>query len=98
MGDLLERCREERIPVLLVLMPESTAFRSWYKAEGLAEARRRLTALSQTYGAHVLDTTELLADEDFVDGHHVLASGAQAFTSRLNEEVERLMRRPAPGR
>jgi hypothetical protein len=95
MRDLLDRCQKEKVPVLLVLMPESTVFRSWYKTPGLAEARRLLGQLSETYGARVLDTTELLADEDFSDGHHVHASGAQIFTGRLIEEVQQIL---APSR
>jgi hypothetical protein len=90
--DLLEHCRREGIPVALVLMPEAKWFRSWYSAEGLADSYALLEELHDTYGAHVIDASEWLPDRDFEDGHHVLRSGADAFTARLREEVVRWSR------
>jgi hypothetical protein len=91
--DLLERCRQEGIPVVLVQMPESTWFRSWYRAEGLAESRRLLAELRATYGVDVIDATEWAADTDFTDGHHLMPHGAAAFTARLREELRPILAR-----
>jgi hypothetical protein len=92
--DLLDLCRREGIPVVLVLMPESTTFHSWYAPEGLAAALRLLAELRATYGARVIDTSDWVADKDFADGHHVLAGGAAAFTTRLSAELGRILARP----
>jgi hypothetical protein len=87
--DLLEVCRRERIPVVLVVMPESTTFRSWYSPEGQAGPRRLLAKLRERYGVEVIDATEWMPDGEFLDGHHLLPRGARAFTDRLGEELRR---------
>lgn len=91
MRDLLERCRREEIPVVLVLMPESTTFRTWYRPEGLADARRLLGELSATYAVSVIDANNWLADTQFTDGHHATPDGARAFTTHLRAEVQRIL-------
>jgi hypothetical protein len=93
--DLLDLCCRERIAVALVLMPESSEFRSWYSAEAKAATRGLLDELSREFGAAVIDANRWLADEDFEDGHHVLARGAWVFTSRLSQEIWQLLARPA---
>jgi hypothetical protein len=93
MRDLLECCRQERIPVALVLTPESTTFRSWYRPECLKTMRDMLDELQATYGVEVIDATHWLDDDDFMDGHHLDVRGADKFTFRMSEEVQRLLRR-----
>jgi hypothetical protein len=90
MRDLLELCRREQVPVVLVLTPESTTFRGWYSAAGREGPRQLLEELRATYGVAVIDATEWLPDSAFTDGHHVLPGGAFAFTSRLCAELQRL--------
>jgi hypothetical protein len=92
--DLLDRCRREKIPVVLVVSPESSQFRSLYAAEGLAAVDRLLEEVRQTYGARILDARTWVADKDFSDGHHVLANGAETFTTRLIEELRPILREP----
>ncbi len=91
MRDLVALCRQERIPLVLVLMPESTLFRSWYSAEGREAPRRLLEELRQTHGVPVIDATEWLDDWDFVDGHHVQGRGSWLFTARLRDELGQLL-------
>jgi len=40
-------------------------------------------------GLTLVDARTWLPDSDFMDLHHVLASGAERFTKRLEEEVLR---------
>jgi hypothetical protein len=91
--DLLERCRQEKIPTALVFMPESSIFRSWYRPGGLDEARRLFLDLSREYGVLAIDAAEWIADTDFRDGHHVQAEGARLFTTRLIEHLRPLLDR-----
>jgi hypothetical protein len=85
--DLLGLCSRERIPVALVVTPESAVFRSWYRAQTLAPALRLLEELHQSFGVQIINAREWLAENDFHDGHHVTLSGAEAFTTRLLDEL-----------
>jgi hypothetical protein len=88
---LLERCRREQIPVALVLMPESSEFRSWYTPESRQAIRALLDDLRQDYSIDVIDANEWIADKHFVDTQHLLPSGSELFTTRLIPEIERLL-------
>jgi hypothetical protein len=92
MGDLLGFCRQEDISVALVLMPETSAFRSWYPPECLETIHTLLERWRVAYGVEVLDATRWLDDEDFLDGHHLDTSGARKFTDRMRDEVRGLLR------
>ena len=90
--DLLTLCRDEGIPAALVLTPESTEFRSWYRPECLEAISHLLSEVRAIYGVEVIDATHWLDDDDFMDGHHLDDSGAAKFTARMGEEVQRLLR------
>ena len=91
MHDLLKRCQQERIPTKLVLMPESTTFRSWYPERVRAETGSVLDEVSKAYGIGVIDATAWVADADFFDGHHVHKGGARVFTDRLLVELKPIL-------
>jgi hypothetical protein len=93
MRDLLETARRERIPVVLVLMPESNAFRSWYPPQELAKALRQFEVLRDAYGTDAIDAYRWLPDEEFYDGHHATEKGAHAFTTRLIAELRPILAR-----
>jgi hypothetical protein len=84
---LLDLCRLEHIRPVLLLTPESSAFRSWYTPRALTTLYQYLDRLSREYDAPLIDARTWLADGDFTDGHHVLRGGAVAFTRRLAREV-----------
>jgi hypothetical protein len=89
--DLLACCRREGIPVALLVMPESSTFRSWYCPEGWAESERLLAELREAHGVEVLDANRWIDDGEFTDGHHLRAEGATHFTTRLVGEIQRLL-------
>jgi hypothetical protein len=93
MRDLLETARRQRIPVVLVHVPESSEFRSWYRSQGLADVLRCFADLRDTYAVDAIDASRWLADEDFRDGHHAEESGARTFTARLIEELQPILAR-----
>lgn len=96
MRDMLARCQRERIPVALVLMPSSKEFRGMFSAEGKAELDDFVAELRSRYGADVIDGTDWLEKDDFDDGHHVLKSGAYKFSTRMIDEVQKLLARTEP--
>jgi hypothetical protein len=84
--ELLDICRREHIPVALVLMPEGSEFRSWYPPRAWDEIDAFLDALMEEYGTPVINAREWLADEFFVDSHHLTLEGAAIFTQRMGQE------------
>jgi hypothetical protein len=84
---LMARCREERIPAVLVLMPESNGFRGWYSAQAIDQLNSHLRAMSLEFTVPLVDARQWVADEDFSDGHHLLPGGATVFTERLGREL-----------
>lgn len=85
--ELLQLCRSERLPVVLLLMPESSEFRSWYTPAARTALQVYLCGLSRDYEVSVIDARGWLADEDFLDGHHLLPAPATEFTHRLDREL-----------
>ena len=84
---LLQSCREQQIPVRLVLMPEGSEFRSWYPPKKLATLKQTLAKLGAEFDAPLVDAQSWLPDEAFYDSHHMFAAGAEAFTDRLLAEA-----------
>jgi hypothetical protein len=89
--DMLALCRREQIPVVLIVTPESSVFRSWYPPEAVATMQRLLGQLHDTWGVPVIDAREWLPDRDFIDGHHPLPEGSELFTRRLIEELRPML-------
>jgi hypothetical protein len=88
MRDLVQRCRKEGIPIVLVVMPESRWFRRLYSAQGQEALKHLLAEMRDDYQVPVIDATEWSPSKAFQDGHHLMANGARAFTLRLRGELE----------
>jgi hypothetical protein len=84
---LLDLCRDQMIPAILVLMPEASEFRKLYPPAAWAQIEDFLEQLSCDYGVLVVNAREWIADEEFYDLHHLQPSGASLFTDRLCREV-----------
>jgi hypothetical protein len=84
--ELIALCRQEGIRLVLLLTPEGKTFRSWYSpaTRGLIEDYFR--ELSR-HDVPLIDARDWLAEEHFIDSHHTLRCGADAFTLRLGQEV-----------
>jgi hypothetical protein len=96
MHDLLDRCQREHIAVALVVMPVTKEFDSLYNSQGRAQLESFLAQLPSRYGVEIIDASDWLEEEDFEDGHHVLKSGAHKFTTRMIDEVQKLLARMDP--
>jgi hypothetical protein len=89
--DLLALCGRERIPAVLVLMPEGSVFQSWYPPAACAQINDFLTRLTREFPVSVINARNWEADEDFYDAHHLLPHGAAVFTRRFGGEVLRVL-------
>jgi hypothetical protein len=85
--ELLDQCRQQRIGVVLFVMPEASEFRRWYPPSALARLSGYLAALQREYGVPLVDARSWLPDDCFYDGHHLLQQGAARFTRRFGIEV-----------
>jgi hypothetical protein len=94
MRDLLARCRREHIPVALVRMPVTQEFQQMFPAQGRADLDKLFAELSA--GVHVIDASDWLALEDFDDGHHLQRIGAEKYSRRMVEEVQKILARTEP--
>jgi hypothetical protein len=87
--DLLRRGREERLPMLLLTMPESRPFRDLYSPtlrQGLSDF---LQDLAKEEAVPLIAADTWADDGDFWDGHHLLPAGAARFSARFEEAVLR---------
>ena len=84
---LLELCRREGIRASLVVLPEGSEFRRLYPPEALREVSAYLTRIERECGVPVIDARRWVGDDGFIDGHHLLPTGATVFTRMLAGEV-----------
>lgn len=77
--DTLEICRRDGIRVDLLLMPESSEFRSWYPAGADSAILKGVRGLN----SRVIDHRRAMPDGEFADGHHLHRDGARRYTRLL---------------
>ncbi|MHB1425674.1 MAG: hypothetical protein ACYC3I_21100 [Gemmataceae bacterium] len=94
MRDVLDRCRREQIPVALVRMPVTKEFHELFPAQARADLDNLFAELSE--GVFVIDASDWLSKKDFDDGHHVRRVGASKYTTRMIEEVHKILARTEP--
>jgi hypothetical protein len=85
--EILAVCQGGRIPAALVLMPEGPEFRSWYPPGTWEQIQSYLDGLSRDWEVPLINAREWLAEDDFLDSHHMLARGAARFTERFGHEA-----------
>jgi hypothetical protein len=86
---ILNVCRREGIDILLVLLPEASEFRDFYRPGAEADVDAYLARLSQEYSLPVVDGRRWCADQDLPDGIHLTPQAAVPFTDRIGREVLR---------
>lgn len=72
---------------VVVMLPEGSAFRSWYAPDVSRALRDYWDDLRRTTHATLIDAREWLGDEAFADGHHIARRSARELTRRLVEAI-----------
>jgi hypothetical protein len=85
--ELTDLLAHERIPALLVVMPEGPLMRSFYPRESLAPLLREFDQVSQKRGFPLVQARAWLGEEKFHDSLHLTEVGGQEFTERLLREA-----------
>ena len=84
--DLLSLAKEKNIAVTVVLMPESSDFRSWYGDAGNHAISDYALSLQREHGIDVINARHWVPDAGFSDGHHLLPIGSACYSDRLARE------------
>ena len=87
LAETLELCRSEGIRAVVVLMPEASEIRDWYDDDVKREMLAFLRELGRQHGAAVVDAHGWIDDRGFLDGIHLVASGADWFTAELASQA-----------
>ena len=75
--ELVADCRAAGIPIAFFITPESPTFRTWYTPESRAAMAAFARVLSVELGCPVFEAPTDYREEDFADGHHMLAPAAK---------------------
>jgi hypothetical protein len=87
MEEFFAYCRQQGIAVrAVVFTPENRDFRSFYGPGVQQRTAELLGELCRRHSVPFLDARGWLADDRFLDGHHVVERGAREFTRRFLRE------------
>ena len=89
--ELVAQVQRDGVQVVLVVMPEGSEFRSWYKPGDFGQVWELLDKMRAELGIQVIDAHEWLAEDDFLDSHHPNPPGGAKFTARLGEYLVPLL-------
>lgn len=81
--DLIAFCRDRSIAVILIWMPESSEFRSWYSPAAEQLAQSRFSEWGDRPGVQAIDARSWIDDARIGDGFHLDPAGADHFTRKL---------------
>lgn len=87
LDEILKLCRAEGICASLVLMPEASEVREWYDGAVKREMLAFLGELGRQHKATVVDAHGWIDDGGFLDGIHLVESGADQFTHDLASQA-----------
>ena len=88
LDELLTLCDREKIPVILIRMPEGPTFRSWCSPEVDHRLDELTGTLQRRHGLTFVNARRWIDHEErFLDSLHLDPEGAALFTRRLGEEV-----------
>jgi len=87
--EVIAVAQRAEIPVRLVRMPEASHFRSFYPPTVAANIERFLNELAHEFGCRCCNASTWMADDSFVDWHHMWPKHAGIFTEKLTRvEIE----------
>jgi hypothetical protein len=84
LSGLLEK---ERIPTILVWMPEGPLMRSFYSSEAAQSLQSEFERASKEHGFPLVNARGWLEEDAFWDSVHMTEAGGSAFTERLVREA-----------
>lgn len=84
--ELTVLCRQHSIALAWVEAPTSAGFRSWFEPGVWEQGRQQLLALARQWQVPLFPADLELDDAEFIDGHHLLRSGAARYSRWLAQQ------------
>ena len=84
---LLTECRQRQIATMVVLPPEGSTMRSWYRPGAIPELEAHLNQVVTDCDSTLVVASEWMEEADFIDSHHLLGASAQKFSARLGRDA-----------
>jgi hypothetical protein len=81
--ELVAACRARGIPVAFVVPPVSPAFRASFAPGVYSAGEAHLLALARRLEVPVFPAPRDMAEDEFIDGHHMLRHGAERYSRWL---------------
>lgn len=83
---IIQSCKQDGIPVLLVGVPVTAAHRRLYRPEVETAFLQHMRQVTQSHpNTHFVDLRAAVPDVGFTDNHHLTAEGAKQFSRILTE-------------
>lgn len=83
LDELVSDCRAEGIPVAVFLPPVSPAFRAAFRPGVYEAGEQAVRQFAHSRDVPVFPPPEGLEETDFMDGHHMMRSGAETYSRWL---------------
>jgi hypothetical protein len=87
--ELVAFCQREGMQVALLMTPEDSRYRSWYRPGAEEDLQAYLADLRSRFLVPIVDARLWIADEGFSDPHHLNGAGTKEFMARFEREVLR---------
>jgi hypothetical protein len=87
--EMLEVCDRAGIGAALILMPEESTYRRLFSQRTKERTETYLDQLCAEFRVPLIDARGWCDDEDFCDGQHLVAAGAERFTAQLDTRTLR---------
>jgi hypothetical protein len=94
--ELIRSLESSDISVAIVLMPESSEFRSWY-GQGSGTVTTLAYGLAKQFSIPLIDARTWVEDYELIDGHHPTPNGSRQFTVRLANDLISMQWPPLSG-
>jgi hypothetical protein len=85
--ELAALCRQEKIRLVFIFLPESKVCQGWYPPEAQAKVNEYLGRLSRECAVPIVNARSWIPDEHFLDGYHLSNQGAAAFSELVGQRV-----------
>ncbi len=84
---ILDTCKQNNLPVVMVMMPEGPFFRSFYPSGMQEGLLARFASVSKDRSVLLVNARDWLTEPELYDSHHAMPSGAAHFSRRLEHDV-----------